>query len=182
MSPKQMLYGAGLGIALIIGVTSISRIWETVDAGEIVAKQNMLDGNLQFWTTSGPKLQLFGKITHYKQSSQVWFLGKLKEEDTEMQGIPIKIRFNDGGHANISGSLRFDLPLDDEHLTKLHKKFNSQESIEQQLVRTVVEKSVYMSGPLMSSTESYAERRSDLARFIEDQIIGGVYKSQASYE
>jgi hypothetical protein len=35
-----------------------------------------------------------------------------------------------------------------------------------------------MTGPLMSSKESYAERRNDLLRYIEDQIQGGVYQTR----
>lgn len=34
-----------------------------------------------------------------------------------------------------------------------------------------------MTGPLMSSKESYAEKRTNLIRFIEDQISNGVYKT-----
>ena len=54
------------------------------------------------------------------------------------------------------------MPQDDEHLTAIHTKYGSHEAVEQQLVRTMIEKSIYMTGPLMSSTESYASRRNEL--------------------
>ena len=62
-------------------------------------------------------------------------------------------------------------------MKKLHTMYGSQEAIEQALVRTVIEKSVYMTGPLMSSKESYAERRNDLISFISDQAAHGVYRT-----
>ena len=40
-----------------------------------------------------------------------------------------------------------------------------------------MEKAVYMTGPLMSSKESYAERRNDLIFFIDDQASRGVYNT-----
>jgi hypothetical protein len=56
------------------------------------------------------------------------------------------------------------------------------EGIVQQLVRPAIERSVYLSGPLMSSKESAAERRADLLSLIEDQVTNGVYKTQTREE
>ncbi len=181
MNANRIVVLTALGILGLFFLMTVGGIWETVDAGEIVVLQDMMDGELHVWKTPGPKLQLWGHTTHYRQSSQFWFKGKDPNvEDSRDQSI--KVRFNDGGHASISGSLRVDFPADEQTMLKLHQKYRSQEAVEQQLIRTIVEKSVYMSGPLMSSTESYAERRSDLIRFIEDQIQGGVYKSETTYE
>lgn len=52
------------------------------------------------------------------------------------------------------------------------------EAIDHELVRQVVNKSVFMSGPLMSSRESYAEKRADLINYITDQIVYGVYRTE----
>src|SRR5690606_20448982 len=86
--------------------------------------------------------------------------------------------WNDGGESKISGSVRYDMPVDDESIIKVHSTFGSQESIEHQLIKTNVEKAIFLTGPLMSSKESYAERRSDLISLIEDQANKGVYKTK----
>ncbi|MBF0592179.1 MAG: hypothetical protein HQL02_08830 [Nitrospirae bacterium] len=164
-----------IAMIIIAGVILFmsSYIFEQVDAGEICIIQNPITGTLYIYTTQGIKLQLFGKVTKYNKSMQYWFSAK------KDQGSPadesIKIRFNDGGHANVSGSVRVDLPLDDKHLTLIHTKYGSQRAIMHELVRTIIEKSVYMSGPLMSSTESYAARRNELLGYIEDQAQDGVF-------
>ena len=93
-------------------------------------------------------------------SNQFWFSRKHDEGKDEDQSI--KIRFNDGGHGQISGSVRWYMPIDNPAILKLHTDFGSQIAIEQQLIRQVVTKSVYMTGPLMSSKESSAEKRNDL--------------------
>ena len=67
--------------------------------------------------------------------------------------------------------------MDMANLTKIHTKFKSQESVKSALIETITGKSVYLSGPLMSSRESYAEKRNNLLFYIEDQIQRGVYKT-----
>jgi regulator of protease activity HflC (stomatin/prohibitin superfamily) len=88
------------------------------------------------------------------------------------------VKWNDGGHASISGSVRYDMPTSTEQIIKIHSIFGSQESIENALIKTNIEKAVYMTGPLMTSKESYAEKRNDLIFYIEDQASRGVYKTK----
>jgi len=165
----------GLGLLLLIFLLFSGRIVEFVDNSEIVIIQSAFTGSVTIYTTPGPVLQNFGTATHYKKSNQFWFSKHGDEGNKEDQSI--KIRFNDGGHAQISGSVRWYMPTDDKAILKLHTDFGSQQAVEQQLIRQVVTKAVYMTGPLMSSKESSAEKRNDLLSYIEDQSINGVYRT-----
>jgi regulator of protease activity HflC (stomatin/prohibitin superfamily) len=169
----------GVLVGVIILITTISGIWATVDAGEIVVKQGVL-GDLVVWNEQGPKWQMWGKITRYKRSTPYFFSSKKDQGAPEDQSI--KMRFNDGGHGNFSGSLRYDLPVDEKSMLKIHKTFGSQEALEHSLIRTNIEKVVYLSGSIVSSTQSYAERRADLLAYIEDQAKKGLYKSSSRCE
>ncbi len=164
-----------IGALVIITLLFIGRIVEFVDNSAIVIIQSVFTGDITIHTTPGPAFQNFGNATHYKKSNQFWFSKNGDEGNKEDQSI--KIRFNDGGHAQISGSVRWYMPTDDKAILKLHTDFGSLLAIEQQLIRQVVTKSVYMTGPLMSSKESSAEKRNDLLSFIEDQSINGVYRT-----
>lgn len=163
---------------ILVGLLAlfITNAVTTVGADEIVVKQNLLDGQLQVWNTPGVHWQNFGKITRYKKSAQYWF--SAKDDEGKKDDDSIRVRFNDGGHGNISGSLRYNLPTDPQKMIMLHSTYGSMAAIDHELVRQVVNKSVYMTGPLMSSRESYAEKRADLINYITDQIIGGVYRTQ----
>jgi hypothetical protein len=165
------------GIALVF-CTVCS--FENLDAGEIMVIQSPVSGQLTWHTTPGVKWQGFGKVTKYEKRSQFWFSAKADQGTKNDESL--KIRFNDGGHANISGSISWEMPVDDEHLTQLHTKFGTHRAIEQQLVRTMIEKSIYMTGPLLSSTESYAGRRNELLRLIEDQTSHGIYQTRTITE
>lgn len=158
-----------LGAIVISVVIGLVLVWaafstiENVDAGEIAIIQNPITGNMAAYTTPGPKAQWFGKVTKYRLRDKLDF-------DT-------KIRFNDGAHATMKGSIQFELPMDPQRLLDIHRRYGSQEAVKKQLIETVVIKSIYMSGPLMSSKESYAEKRNSLIDYIDDQVARGVYKT-----
>jgi regulator of protease activity HflC (stomatin/prohibitin superfamily) len=163
-------------LVLLLSVPVCISLFEQVDADEIVVIQSPVSGDLNWYTSPGVKWQGMGSVTRYLKRDQFWFSEKAdqgKETDDSLS-----VRFNDGAHAKISGAISWEMPIDDISLTALHTKFGSHIAIQQQLVRTIVEKSVYMTGPLMSSKESYAERRNDLLNLIEDQIVNGVYQTR----
>lgn len=158
----RIVGGAALLICLIVASCGTFSAFEKVDADEILVVQDALDGELHWYTTPGVKPQWFGKTTSY-----------LKRDMYKFEGA--RIRFNDGGHGEIRGSIQFDMPMDHENLTKLHTKYGSQEAIRDQIMKRTVDKVIYMTGPHMSSRESYAERRTDLITFVQDQVDHGVY-------
>lgn len=157
---------AGLIFTGIVGVmllTFSGMLFENVDATEIMVVQAPTSGKLSWYTTQGIKWQGFGKVTAYQKRATYAF--------------ETQVRFNDGGHGTMHGSVQYELPLDEQSLTALHQQFGSQEAIQKNLIETVVNKSVYMTGPLMSSKESYAEKRNYLINYVEDQIANGVYQT-----
>jgi regulator of protease activity HflC (stomatin/prohibitin superfamily) len=98
----------------------------------------------------------------------------LKRDIYSFEGV--KVRWNDGGHATLRGSIQFDMPMDVENLTALHTRYGSPDAVKSQVMQTVVNKVLYMTGPLMSSRESYAEKRTDVIRYVQDMIDNGVYR------
>lgn len=165
---------AVISLLCLMGVWAVFHMFTLVHAGESIVIQTP-GGSLYTIAEPGYKLTWFGKVTRYKRSFQYWF--STAKDQGEARDQSIKVRFNDGGHANLSGSVRVDMPVDSSALLDIHRVFGTQDAVEQQLIRTCMEKSVYMTGPLMSSKESYAEKRTDLINFIEDQAIKGVYQT-----
>lgn len=169
---KKILGGVG-GIILLIFLFAFGGgAYEQVDTGEILVIQDAFDGELHVYTTPGYQPQFWGKATHYKKSNQFSF--SFEKEDSSKA---IAVKWNDGGHAVISGSVRYDLPTDEASIIHIQSTFGSQESIEATLIKTNIEKAIYMVGPLMSSKEAYAEKKNDLIFYIEDQASKGVYKT-----
>ena len=175
MSPGKVLSLIASFALLIVVLLCSTSIFETVDAGEIVVIQSPISGELSWYTTPGVRWQWFGKVTTYQKRSQLWFA-----QGAEGSGHPFGIRFNDAGKAEVSGSISWECPSDTEHLNLLHAKYGSHEAIADHLIETIIEKAIYMTGPMMSSTESYAGRRNELLTLIEDQIEHGVYQTRTT--
>lgn len=178
---RNAIIGIFSAILIIVFFVLSGKMWETVDSNEIVVIQDPVDGELHIYiggtATGGLQFQNFGTPTHYKKSSQFWFSKTNDKGEKNDLDQSITIRFNDGGHARVSGSVRINMPLDEKSIVKLHTTYGSEEAIQGSLVRTTIEKCVYMTGPLMSSKESYAEKRNVLLTYIDDQATQGIYKT-----
>ncbi len=167
-----------LGISVVLLVASLAllgKAFEYLDARQVMVIQYPT-GTLVCHINPGIKLQAFGTVTKYKRRDQLWFSAFPQQGKKEDESIAV--RFNDGGHAKISGSIAWEMPLEGNNIINLNKLYGSHYAIEHQLIKTLVEKAVYMTGPLMSSKESYAEKRNDLLNLIDDQLIRGVYKTE----
>jgi regulator of protease activity HflC (stomatin/prohibitin superfamily) len=148
----------------------------TNDANEIMVIQWPIVGTLNWYTSPGTQLSWWGRVTRYPKREQFWFSSKNDQGAGKDESL--RIRFNDGAQASISGSISWEMPMDIDHLNKIHAKYGSPEAVTRQLVRTVLEKAVYTAGPLMSSTESYAERKNELLADIQEQIDLGVFETE----
>lgn len=161
-------------LAFLVAMTLVAvmvlsgQLFQSVDADQIVVIQSPVSGKLTWHVNPGIKWQGFGKVTTYLKRSIYSFTNK--------------IRFNDGAHGDLSGSIQYELPLVPEALTGIHVRFGGQDAVQKQLIQTVVDKSTYMTGPLMSSKESYAEKRNALIWYVEDQVGNGVYRTKQREE
>lgn len=168
---KVSIAGKLIAIAAIIGLIFLlilsRQLWEHVDAGEIVVIQYP-NGNLNVVTSPGIPMQWFGSVEHFRRSSQFSF-----NEDASA----LTTRFNDGAHGYFKGSMRIDLPENREQIIDLYRTYRTSDAVQRELVGQNIGKAVYMVGPLMSSKESYSDRRNELISDIEDQAINGIYKT-----
>ncbi|MDP3734934.1 MAG: SPFH domain-containing protein [bacterium] len=169
-----------MAVFVIIGTIMSFQLFEHLDAEDLMVIQSPWSGTLTWHTNPGVKGQWFGKVTKYRKRDQFWFSAKSDQGKKAKESL--QVRFNDGAHATISGSIAWEMPVDDKSLRALHVRYGSHDAIQQQLVRTVIEKAVYMTGPLMSSKESYAEKRNELLRLMEDQVQRGVYRTETVQE
>jgi hypothetical protein len=167
-----------IAVVLVLGflllLPFLGRLVEFVPADSIAVIQYP-SGTLKVIAQPGPTPQWMGEVTYYKKSTQAWF--SAKDDQGSEKDDAIKCRFSEGGHAMISGGVRLDFPVSTEQMILLHTKFGSQKAVMHELIRTSLERAVYMSGPLMTSQESSAEKRPLLLTYIEDQASNGVYST-----
>lgn len=168
----------GISIAvviLVLGFLSINNLFYNVDADELVVTQGFASGKMDCWTDAGYKLRKFAHVTVYKRSSPIWF-------GADGKGRPLPMRFNDAGKVEVYVSAQVFMPTGCEELKELRKVYGSQDSVIETLVARVVKKAVYNTGPLLSSRESFAEKRPNILQYIEDQANGGIYQTFVTEE
>ena len=154
-----------IAAVVLVGVITVSgQLVQNVHTSEICVIQDAIDGELHWYTTAGVKPQMFGTVTCYPKRA--------------MYQLTEDIQFNDGGKAQMDGSIQYQYPTDIDQLTKLHQQFSSREAVEAGLVAKMFSVAIYMTGPMMSSTQSYAEEKANLLAYIDDQIKHGIYRTK----
>ena len=157
LDPNKVRVGPLLGgvIALLLAIFLLFSLFVDVETNEVVVVKYPT-GDLQCYTEAGPQLQLFGSVTRYPRRGTIDFSEIGTKEEP---GNAKTIRFNDGGHGQLAGSVQYEMPLDCTSVTKIHRAFGSQAGVESNAIGKMVDNAIYFAGPLMSSTESAGERR-----------------------
>lgn len=180
------LTGVVLSVVVLLGlVISVPQTFENLDASEFMVIQSPFSGDLDVYTTPGVKYQGFGKVTKYPRQAQYSFCSATdhaskQEVLCQAANAPSKkLRFNDGGHANLNGFVMWEMPHDAKSITEIHQRFGSAEAVQIRAVAKMIDGAVYLAGPLMSSTESSGSRRGELVNYINDQAENGIYVTKA---
>lgn len=176
-SLNRILAGVAGLVMLIILIFVSGNVFENLDASDQMVIQ-FPNGVLETYSTPGWKQQWFGRVTKYKKRTNYDFLAPERGAEKGSVDHSIEVRFNDAGHGRISGTIAYEMPTDKPTFLRLHSLYGSQQAVEAKLVSPVVNKAIYMTGPLMSSRESNAERRNELLSLIDDQIQHGVYRTR----
>ena len=158
-----------LGVALL----SLGNLIEVVGPGENVIIQSVT-GNRTCYTSPGPKWQGFGKVYSLPKRVPLEFHKPAAEGEPDRR---VAVRFNDSGRGFIDGQMQFEYPSDCTALVAIVDKFGDHAGVERGLLQPTLIEAVYFSGPLMSSKESYAEKKNDFAEYVQDQVENGIYRT-----
>lgn len=175
MNTGRIVGLAVAAVALVVTIVLSGNMVEGLDANQQMVIQSP-SGRLEAYFTPGWKAQWFGRVTKYDKRRNYDFLIADPHDKVPVDNS-VEVRFNDGGHGRISGTVAYEMPQDAKTFLNLHMLYGSQDAVEKRLVAPVVAKSIYYTGPLMSSKESYSDRRNELLSLIDDQIRNGVLRT-----
>jgi len=147
------------------------------DLTKVMVIQTMR-GNMSCEVTAGWYPTWGGSVYYYPKRAMFSF-SKLADQGTkEDQSLPIN--FGDGAVGHISGTVSWQMPTDCPHVIQVHQAFTSEQGVDQQLIRPVVQNAVRTTGPLMTSFEAKTARQNELNLYIEDQVQLGSYLTETS--
>jgi len=168
------------GVVGLILLATVGRgLVETNNAGYFQVKQTVGSGTMSVINSPGMYLKLFATITTYQVSDMHYFSANEKEGDRGIESDPIKVRFNDGGTAEVSGSIKYRLPTIDTAQLRLHQDYKSYAAVRHDLIRQVVAEAVMQTANLMKAEESYTTRRSEFAALAEEQVKQGLFETES---
>ena len=172
----NIMFGlAAVGAVVAVGLTG--QLFETNDAGFYQVKQAALSGTMSTHNEAGIYPQLFGSISTYKLSETSYF--------SEAEGNDIgavNVRFDGGGTAKISGSIKYRLSSDPTTQLKLHSDFRSFSAVEHDLIRQVVTASLMQTSALFKPDDVYSTRRAEFISVAEEQIRTGLFATESFEE
>lgn len=166
-SKVEVSYALRIAKALAIAVALlilISKMFFTVSNSEVVAVAYPTGGVAFFTAPRGVQMQWLGAISTFKKREHYDF-----EEP---------VQFAEGGKASIVGSIQFEVPLNPVLLSDMYSRYPSPEAVRSGLIETGLQRAVYLTGRMMTSKESFAEKRGDLLHYVEDQLEHGIYRTQ----
>lgn len=120
-----------------------------------------------------------------------WYLAKFakvwtwpKASDTEdFKGI--RVTFNDGGTAELEGSIRYRLPSKQDERRVFHQEFSSNEgdidggmhNVHEAVIAHLVN-CFKNTGPMMSGSEHQSGRKGEFYRLVNDQLKNGLFETE----
>lgn len=166
------LVGAVLALTTLFTIGCLGgSLVEGVDANEIVVIQ-FPRGGMSVSTTPGWTGQWFGKVSRYQKRGKIDF----QQAEGGADGR-LPIAFNDNGRALLKGSMQYELPLDEQRILAIHQAYRDQTALVEGLIKPPISSSIFLTGTLMNSYESYKEKRSMLVQYVEDQAQNGKYRT-----
>lgn len=168
------LIGGAVGLLLLIGTGR--ELVGSNDAGYYQIKQAAVTGSMSVVDLPGSYLKLFANVTTY-HVSDVYYFSKNETGQADSDADPIKVRFNDGGTAEVSGMIKFRLSSDPTKRLRLHNDFKNYQAIKHDLIRQVIAEALMQTAPLMKAEDSYSTRRSEFTDIAEDQVVDGIFET-----
>jgi hypothetical protein len=182
MQPRIVALLVAAVAVLIFCIVWAAESVGSVDNGTYVIKQAAVSGELTAHMKPGMFNKNWGTVSEWPVAETFYFTkdaeGARNAKDTGDDSI--EVRFNDGAVCNISGTCRVDMPRSEVEAIALITKhgYRTHEQVEQKLILPIIRRALIMTANLMSSKESYSDRRPDFFKFAWDQIANGVYQTR----
>jgi hypothetical protein len=167
MKPKSIIF---LIVAAIVAVTTIASFNGLIGKNDDQNWQVLqsVGGKITIIDNAGYYFKKFGTVTTYPRAVQ--------EEFGRSEGESVRTTFNDGGTAEVSTMIRYQTPTLEPDRRKFHRDFSGNIANSNISVRAHLINDIKATGPLMSSTENQASRKSEFTDVILNQLRDGLYE------
>lgn len=172
--------GVAVAIVVVIGAICFTSITEYVDNTEYAIHQGALSGELTVWNEPGWHGQWFGKVVKFQKAGDIYLSSDELDGGKGADVQPVAVLFPDGS-AEVDVVARYELSLAETIQKDLYKKYGSEASVKSMIRQQVLE-GMKQVGPLMSSSEAYSDKKSDVAILARSMALEGIYASNVDVD
>lgn len=158
-----------------LAVVALNVSWNEAGKRQLVQYGN---GTLACTFEPGPYMTWFGGSTEYPDVISFDFDKSVNPDDTTLDQDGIGVRYRDGGLGTVYGIARYSLPNDCPTFTQLHKDLRSNSGLANKLIKPYTEEVANQTAGLMTSEESYAEKRGIFTDWFRTQLVNGRFKTR----
>lgn len=164
---------AAIGVGLIVVVLILFQAFGSNDDQNYQVIQS-LHGNVTVRDQAGMYFQGASTVWTYPRSVQRYFSASKEEGGSKDESI--RVTFNDGGTAQVSTMIRFQLPTTEEKRRLVHREFSGSVENVTQAVRSHLINCCKATAPLMSASEHQSARKAEFTQLVHEQLTKGLYK------
>jgi len=93
---------------------------------------------------------------------------------------PVSVTFNDGGTADITGTMRCRTPVSEDARRLMHREFSADESLRnaERAINSHLVNAIKVTGPVMSGSEHQSARKGEFYNLVRSQLEDGLYQTR----
>lgn len=180
--PKTFVSGKTLGILGVVVLLLITMFmnvaWNEAGKRQVV---QYADGTLSCVFEPGPYMTYFGSSTEYPDVMTMDFDRTVNNDGGSVEQEGIGVRYRDGGLGTVYGIARYALPGHCEGsggMLEIHKELRSANGLAFKMLKPFTEETANQTAGLMTSEESYAEKRGIFTDWFRQQLVNGRFKTR----
>jgi len=177
MPIKKILSFAFATITLLTLLILTPQLVETNEAGNYQVKQAAFTGEMSIINSPGTYFQNFGSIVTYPISDVYYFSESKLDGGNGEEANAVRVTFNGGGSADISGSFKYRLSMKESDQQLLHQDFREYNRVKHDIIRQVVQEALTKTAATMKAEESYSSRVAEFTSLAESQVVEGIYQT-----
>ena len=166
---------ATLAAGLILGVIGLYLVFGSIgyNHSENYQVRQTIFGDLVVVDAPGYYLNWWARVTEYPRYVEYSYTADSRPQSPSDESI--RVTFNDGGTAQVDAYVKLKLPIEPEKRLEFHRIFRGSNVSIRDAVEAHLINCVKAAGPIMSSTENQAARKSEFNQIVEQMLADGLF-------
>lgn len=164
-----------IAAAVVFGFIALYLVFGSIgyNHSENYQVRQTIGGDLVVVDAPGYYLNWWARTTEYPRYVEYSYTADHRSASPTDESI--RVTFNDGGTAQVDAYVKLKLPIEEKSRIEFHRIFRGSNVSIRDAVEAHLINCVKAAGPIMSSTENQAARKSEFNTIIEQMLADGLF-------